>query len=90
MLNAVRRVSRLTMIAAYYGKWLPLEKVRLDCGVSRDGLKASNIVQAARNYGFEAQGFRYENAQALKANCEFPCIIHWNFSHFVVLNGFTR
>ncbi len=80
----------LTMIAAYYGKWLPLEEVRLDCGVSRDGLKASNIVQAARNYGFKAQGFRYDNADLLKSNGEFPCIIHWNFNHFVVLNGFTK
>ena len=80
----------LTMIAAYYGKWKPLEEVRKDCGVSRDGLKASNIVKTARNYGFEATGARYENAEALKNEGEYPCIIHWNFKHFVVLDGFTK
>ena len=47
----------LAMIAAYYGKWVPLEQVRADCGVSRDGSKASNVVRAARAYGFEASGF---------------------------------
>ena len=41
----------LAMTAAYYGLWLPLEQVRSDCGVSRDGSSAKNIVLAARNYG---------------------------------------
>ena len=49
----------LAMIAAYYGKWMPLEQVRKDCGVSRDGSSALNVVKAARGYGFEARGFRY-------------------------------
>ncbi len=77
----------LCMIAAYYGKWLPLEQVREDCGVSRDGSNAKNIVKAARFYGFTAKGFRYE-PDALKKQGRFPCIIHWNFNHFVVLDGF--
>ena len=80
----------LTMIAAYYGKWIPLEKVRKDCGVSRDGLKALNIVKVARDYGFDAHGFRFSDSESLKSDGEFPCIIHWNFNHFVVLNGFTK
>ena len=78
------------MIAGYYGKWIPLEKVRKDCGVSRKGLKASNIVKTARSYGFESNDFRYGSYDMLKAEDEFPCIVHWNFNHFVVLNGFTK
>ena len=77
----------LTMVMAYYDKWVPLEQVRLDCGVSRDGSNAKNVLIAARSYGFEAQGYRCE-IDSLKDNMLFPCIIHWNFNHFVVLDGF--
>ncbi len=79
--------ASLAMVMAYYGKWVPLEQVRLDCGVSRDGSNAKNVLVAARSYGFDAQGFRCE-VGALKKDMTYPCIIHWNFNHFVVLDGF--
>ena len=79
--------ASLTMILAYYGKWIPLEQVRVDCGVSRDGSNARSVLKAARHYGLSAQGFRYE-PEALRENGTFPCIIHWNFNHFIVLDGF--
>ena len=79
--------ASLAMVMAYYDKWVPLEQVRLDCGVSRDGSNARNVLVAARGYGFEAQGYRCE-VSALQESMEFPCIIHWNFNHFVVLDGF--
>ncbi len=79
--------ASLAMILAYYGKWIPLEQVRLDCGVSRDGSNARNVLRAARSYGLAAKGYRYE-PEDLKKSGSFPCIIHWNFNHFVVLDGF--
>ena len=79
--------ASLTMVLAYYDKWIPLEQVRSDCGVSRDGSNAKNCLKAARNYGLIAKGYRYE-PDALKESGSFPCIIHWNFNHFVVLKGF--
>lgn len=79
--------ASLTMILAYYGKWIPLEQVRADCGVSRDGSSAKNVLKAARSYGMIAKGYRYE-PEDLKQEGKFPCIIHWNFNHFVVLDGF--
>ncbi|MBQ7625403.1 MAG: NHLP family bacteriocin export ABC transporter peptidase/permease/ATPase, partial [Clostridia bacterium] len=79
--------ASLTMVLAYYGKWLPLEQVRADCGVSRDGSNAGNILKAARRYGLSAKGFK-ASIDALKKSGAFPCIIHWNFNHFVVLCGF--
>ena len=79
--------ASLAMVMAYYGKWVPLEQVRLDCGVSRDGSNAKNVLVAARSYGFEAQGFRCE-VEAVRTSIALPCIIHWNFNHFVVLDGF--
>ena len=77
----------LTMVLAYYSKWVPLEQVRADCGVSRDGSNAKNIMKAARSYGLTAKGYRYEPG-TLREKGRFPCIIHWNFNHFVVLCGF--
>ena len=77
----------LCMVMAYYNKWVPLEQVRRDCGVSRDGSKAGNILKAARSYGFTAKGYRFE-PETLRAKGKFPCIIHWDFNHFVVCDGF--
>ncbi|MBQ8978151.1 MAG: NHLP family bacteriocin export ABC transporter peptidase/permease/ATPase subunit [Oscillospiraceae bacterium] len=79
--------ASLAMIMAYYDKWVPIEQVRIDCGVSRDGSNAKNIILAARNYGFAARGLRYDTA-ALRKNGVFPCVIHWEFNHFLVLCGF--
>ena len=79
--------AALAMVMAYYGKWIPLEQVRLDCGVSRDGSKAKNIYLAAEHYGFEVNAYRM-SPESLKEEGQFPCIIHWNMNHFVVLCGF--
>ena len=79
--------ASLTMILAHYGKWLPLEQVRVACGVSRDGSSAKSILRAARNYGLDAKGFRM-SAEALDGMQ--PAIIHWNFEHFVVFRGFDK
>ncbi len=77
----------LDMILAYYGRWIALEQVRLDCGVSRDGSNARNILKAARNYGLSANGYKIP-AEAVRTSATFPCIIHWEYNHFVVLCGF--
>ena len=77
----------LAMVMAYYGKWVPLEQARIDCGVSRDGSKAKNIYKAALHYGFDVKAYSM-SPESLKSEGTFPCIIHWNMNHFVVLNGF--
>lgn len=77
----------LAMVMAYYDKWVTLEQVRVDCGVSRDGSNAKNILRAARSYGLETHAYRCE-PEALLEEGPFPCIIHWGFNHFVVLDGF--
>ena len=79
--------ASLAMVLAYYGRWVPLEQVRADCGVSRDGSNARNVLRAARSYGLSAKGYRFE-PEELRESGSFPCIIHWNFNHFVVLDGF--
>ena len=79
--------ASLAMVMAYYGKWVPLEQVRVDCGVSRDGSKASNIWMAAEHYGFDVEAYR-TSPEDLRDDGTYPCIIHWNMEHFVVLDGF--
>ena len=75
----------LAMVLAHHGAWVPLERLRVECGVSRDGSKASNVVRAAKRFGLNAKGFRLD-LTAL-GSAPTPCIIHWNFNHFVVLEG---
>ena len=77
----------LAMVLACYGKWMPLEQVRVDCGVSRDGSRAGNVMKAARSYGLEANGYRMGLA-VVKVISASPCIIHWNLNHCLVLCGF--
>lgn len=78
--------ASLSMVFAYFGKNIPLEQMRIETGVSRDGCNAGNIMRCAKKYGLECHGYRKE-LDGLK-NVQTPCIIHWNFNHFVVFEGF--
>jgi NHLM bacteriocin system ABC transporter peptidase/ATP-binding protein len=76
--------ASLGMILAWYKKWLPMEQLRKECGVSRDGCNARQIVMAARNYGLEAAAYKMEPHEIENLT---PSIIHWNFNHYVVYKG---
>lgn len=77
--------ASLSMIFAYFGKHMPLEQMRIETGVSRDGCNAGNVMRAAKKYGLECHGYRKELNSLMEL--EAPCIIHWNFNHFVVYEG---
>ncbi|GAA2653504.1 NHLP family bacteriocin export ABC transporter peptidase/permease/ATPase subunit [Streptomyces lunalinharesii] len=77
--------ASLAMVLAHYGRHVPLEELRIACGVSRDGSRASNLLKAARSYGLSAKGMQMEPAAL--ADVAAPAILFWEFNHYVVYDG---
>ncbi|MFE7439456.1 NHLP family bacteriocin export ABC transporter peptidase/permease/ATPase subunit [Streptomyces chartreusis] len=80
--------ASLSMVLAYYKRYLPLEDLRVRCGVSRDGSRAGHIVKAARELGLVAAGKRMGVSSL--GQLQAPAILFWEFNHYVVWEGFGR
>ena len=78
--------AALAIVLAHHGRWVPLEKLRVDCGVSRDGSTAANVVLAGKRYGLKGAGYKVQLEGFNR--CRFPCIAFWQFNHFLIVEGF--
>lgn len=78
----------LSILLSHYGKFLPLEELRVECGVSRDGSSALHLIEAAKKYGLEGKGERRGLKELYELNA--PAILFWDYNHFVVLEGFGK
>ncbi|MFE5867671.1 NHLP family bacteriocin export ABC transporter peptidase/permease/ATPase subunit [Streptomyces roseifaciens] len=80
--------AALAMVLGHYGRFVPLEELRIACGVSRDGSRASNLLKAARSHGLKAKGMQMD-VGAL-AGVRAPAVLFWEFNHYVVYDGTGR
>ncbi len=89
MENVECGAASLGMILAYYKKFVPLEQLRSDCSVSRDGCNIKNMAKAAMHYKMKVRALKTDIV-GLKQSVTLPAIIHWDFNHFVVVCGFKK
>lgn len=74
----------LRMVAKHYGKTFSLQYLRSRSYITREGVSMLGISDAAESIGFRTKGYRLTWKQ-LRDEVPFPCIIHWNQRHFVVV-----
>ncbi len=77
----------LTMVLNYYGRAVSLAELAEGMDVGRDGTTALAIAQCARQQGLQVHAYSGESKQL--AEIALPAILHWNFSHFVVLEEWS-
>jgi ATP-binding cassette subfamily B protein len=79
----------LKMVTAYFGKDYSIDFLRSNAFVSRSGVSLANLSLAAEKIGFKTLMVRI-NCQKLSNEAPYPCILHWNQEHYVVLYDVKR
>ena len=74
----------LRIIAAFYGRHYSLQNLRDRCHITREGVSLLGISDAAESIGLRSVGVKL-TWQQLRDEANFPCIVHWNQRHFVVV-----
>lgn len=80
--------TSLKIIAKYYDKIIPIQKLRDLSETTRQGSKLSGISDAAEKVGFRTLGVKISVMDLKEA--PLPLILHWNQNHFVVLHKIKK
>src|SRR3954451_15646959 len=80
--------AALAIILGYYGRYVPLEELRVECRVSRDGSNALYVKKTAEKYGLTGRGLQ-RSVEELH-DLEPPFLVFWELNHFLVLEGFAH
>ena len=82
--------ASLGMVSSYYGKNYPIEYLRENSFLTKEGVSMLGITEAAHTIGFETFPARL-TLEKLKENKDsLPVILYWNQNHFVVLIKITK
>src|SRR6516164_1417534 len=80
--------ASLAIILAYYGRHVPLDELRVECCVSRDGSNALYVKKTAEKYGLSGKGYQMSAAEL--RGLRPPFMVFWELNHFLVVEGMTR
>lgn len=76
-------IACLAMIACYHGHAVDVAALRRRFAVSLQGTTLAALCDFAARLGFESRAMRLELEDLRRL--ALPCVLHWEFSHFVVL-----
>lgn len=76
-------LAALATVASAHGLHLTLPALRRRFSTSLRGASLNQLADIARELGFEARGLRAE--PEVLGDLALPCVLHWDFNHFVVL-----
>lgn len=80
----------LCMVASAYGKRYSLQYMRDISFLTREGVSLLGITEASKNIGFETISAKLGLDVLNREKEAFPCILHWNQNHFIVLRKITK
>ena len=80
--------AALGIILAHHGRYVPIEDLRAECRVSRDGTNGLSIKKAAEKFGLITNVFAKSVDDLRKL--QPPLLVHWELNHFLVVEGFAK
>lgn len=81
--------ASLKIIAKYYGRNFSMKYLRDKCNITREGVSLLAISKTAEDLELRTLALK-ATFEDLKNKIPLPCIIHWEYRHFVVVYKITK